>query len=103
MPSHALHATRSFSLDAPEAQDFLVDFLTSLGYKVTREGVCFGFGETLSDAFLAGKLATFFQRLALMHYRVAVHGSAAKYFQHFEQKQQDEEQDGWSKDAQEIA
>jgi hypothetical protein len=27
-----------------------------------------------------------------MHYRVAVYGSAAKYFQHFEQKQQDAEQ-----------
>lgn len=102
MPSLALHETPFFSLDAPEEQDFLVDFLISLGYKVTREGVCYGFGEMLSDDFIGGKLNAFLQRISLMHYRVQVHGSAANYFQHFEQKQKDAVKDGRLDEARAI-
>lgn len=103
MLSFSLNTAPFFSLDAPEKQDFLIDFLASLGYKVTPEGVCFGFGEILSDDFLSsGQLTAFFQRLALMHYRVAVYGSSAKYFKHFDQKQYDLTQQGRLDEAQAI-
>ena len=82
----ALHETPLFSLDAPENQNYLINFLLSLGYNVTREGVCFGFSEKISEAFLSGNLILFLQRLALMQYRVNVYKNAINYVEDFEEK-----------------
>ncbi len=95
--------TPFFSLDAVEHQNFLDDFLASLGKRAIRGGVCFGFNETLSDDFFDGKHIAFFQRLALMYYRVQVHKSAAKYFQHFRQKEENARAEGLHEEADAIA